>query len=102
MLGNRTFALLVKIRLKDENHNFRLTLPLAVSVLKSLVLSAEPLLALLRGKPGRKARKAADTAFLILSQVEESQPQNFVHVDVTDPEKQVYVDIRTFGFSEGE
>lgn len=84
---------------------FGLFLPVALYVFNGFLLACEPILSLvlprIPGSAGVQARAAVDAAQGVFDALTESEPQNFVHVDVQDSQSSVLVDVSTMGFREG-
>lgn len=84
---------------------FGLFLPVALYVFNGFLLACEPILSLvlprIPGNAGVQARAAVDAAQGVFAALTESEPQNFVHVDVQDSQSSVLVDVSTMGFREG-
>ena len=101
-MWNKSLFLLVRVRVTENGRGLRFALPIAVYTLNWLLLSCGPLLELLPGAWGQKARDAVDTVHAILYEIEDSKPQSFVHVSTEEDEKKVLVDIKTCGVLTGE
>jgi hypothetical protein len=82
-------------------HGIRLALPFSLMVVNQLLLSIDPLLGMIPGKMGLMARSAMDTLHALLFMIIQSEPQNYVHVDVEVEEKLVKVDFATVGIGKG-
>lgn len=101
-MWNKSSLLLLRVRVKKNSRGFGFALALAGYALTGFLLAWEPLLGILPGPWGEKARKAVDTALSVLWMVMDSEPQNFVHVDTEKDSSAIKVDLRTLGFfSEG-
>ncbi len=98
----RSWLLYVGVRLRGVRPRFRLHLSISMSVLHQLLLSCDCLSRLLPGKAGYHARMSLDTAHTVLLGMMDTEPQNYVHVDVGDKEKHVLVDVKTIGWKVGE
>ena len=101
-MWSKTLFLGLRVRVRAQGRRFRLFLPLAVYPLSGLLLACDPVLSLLPGGLGERARAAADTAHAALYAVMESEPQTFVHVSTESREEQVLVDLSTWGFRGGD
>lgn len=96
-MWSRTLFLQVRIRVLKGGRGFRLRLPVALYPLSGLLLSADPVLSMLPGSFGAQVRTMTDALHAAVYALEDSEPQEFVHVDVEDGESSVLVDVRTLG-----
>lgn len=97
-MWSKSPLLLLRVRVKEDGRGVGFLLFLAGYALIGFLLAWEPLLGILPGSWGEKARKAADTALSVLWLITDSEPQCFVQVDTGKDSSAIKVDLRTLGF----
>lgn len=101
-MWSKSLFLALRIKIRSQKHSFRLFIPLAIYPLSGLLLSIEPLVRLIPGRPGDMARIWLDSLHGAVYAVMDSTPQSFVRIDVEEDMEQVLVDVRTWGLQDKE
>lgn len=97
MWTRRSWFLRIKVRLKGQKPRLRIGVRMALYVPYHYLLSFDGALALLSGRARRAAMTAMNAAKALLLTLMQAEPQNYVHAEVQDGKRQVYVDVSTRG-----
>lgn len=98
MWTRRSWFLRVRVRLKGQKPRLRLGFRMALYVPYHYLLSFDGVLALLCGRARRAAMTALNAAQALLLMLMQAEPQTYVHADIQDGKRQVYVDVSTRGW----
>lgn len=98
-MWSKSPLLLLRVWVKKDGRGFGFFLALASYALTGVLLAWEPLLGILPGPWGERARKAVDAALTVFWLIMDSEPQNLVQVDAGKDSNAIKVDLRTLGVS---